>query len=620
MMALTRINNNITALRAIQNLNQTSEDMAGSLERLSSGVRISSAADDAAGLSISENLRTQITGVNQAIDNASTAINLTNTAEGALTETTACLQRIRTLAISAASTGTNDKEAIQSIQDEINSMIEEITRIGNDTQFADQNLLSGDYANSASFMGGTDLGVSVTSKPLNSTLSSGKHLLTVTQVTPGSETLSNGVDAVNNTGATAFTGSTFDTGDYDVVLTSVVAAKARVVSTNGSITTDGTTLATSGSTLNGLQIAGYTIDSADELRFTVVESDGTSTAVNLTVGSTSTVNDVVDAINTAIGSDTASYDDTTGQFVITAGTAGANTNLSITLSVDDAAGGAPYEQTLTNTVREAGSESTAVMTIGGGQAQNVTAGQTVTLYGPESDDSSQPQPQITLTLGAVLTEGTDVLSVVQQTYAASLDGGEEVTFQNGDQSVQLRTGDMMDTPIGESLTLDFGATIALGGDTTRTFVLSAVNNSIGFQVGSNGSQSVKVAFGDLRADKLGFTNKLQANGKAMTVNEINVTTVTGALEALAIVDEAISQVSNQRSSLGAFTNRLESTMSNLSVAAENLSTAESRIRDMDIAVETTRLTRDQILLEAGMSVLSQANLAPQKVLSLLQNM
>lgn len=619
MMALTRINNNITALKAIQNLSNTSEDLAQTLERLSSGVRISSAADDAAGLSISENLRTQIAGVNQAIDNASTAINLVNTAEGALAETTACLQRIRTLAVKAADTGNNDDSAIKAMQDEISSMIEEITRIGSDTQFASQNLISGDFANTASFVGGTNLGVSVAANPTNSTLSSGTHLLKVTQLTAGSETLSNGTDAVNNSGATAFTGSTFDTGSYDLVISSVVAAKARVVSTGGTITTNGVNAAASGSLLNGLQMDGYAIDAADELRFSVVESDGTSTAVNLTVGTTNTISDVVSAINTAIGSDSASYDETSGQFVITAGSAGVNSNLSISLSVDDGAGGAPYEQTLSNTVREAGSDASAVMTIGGGEAQIVTAGQTVTLYGLEPEDKAQVRPQITFTLGSTLTEGTDVVSVVQQSYSASLDGGEAVVFQNGDQNVLMLSGDEADTPIGERLTLDFGATIALGGTTARTFVISAVNNSLGFQIGANADQAVNVAFGDLRATNLGFTDELQANGKARTVAEIDVTTLAGANEALAIIDEALHQVGTQRSTLGAFTNRLESTMSNLAVAAENLTTAESRIRDMDIAVETTRYTRDQILMEAGMSVLSQANLAPQKVLSLLEN-
>ncbi len=615
MMALTRINNNISALNAIRNLNTTSRDLQVSLERLSSGLRINRAADDAAGLTISENLRSQINGLNQAIDNASTAINLVNTAEGALNETTARLQRIRTLAVQAANTGTNDSVALQAIQDEIRSSIEEITRIGNDTQFATRRLLNGQYTNSASIVGGTGLGIRIADEPTNSTLSTGNHFLAITRTTAGSETLSNGVDGVNNSGATGFTGSTFDSGTYDLVLANVVAAAARVVGTSGTISaTDATNL------LDGLSVDGYSIDQGDDLRFTIVQSDGTTVNANVVVGAANTINDVVSALNTAIGSDTVSYDATSGKFVVTAAAAGTNTNLSITLSVDDEAVGVPYEKTLANEVIVAGNDNTATMTFGGGPSQTVTAGQTVTVYGPAPTDPRQPSPQITFTLGSTITAGTDTVAIVAQSYTASLDGGSSVTFQNGDRNVRLRTGTSAGTPAGESLILDFDAVIDLGGGSSRTFIVSAENNSLNFQIGPNAGQNVKVAFGDMRAEKLGFTDETQPNGNARTVAGIDVTTLTGANEALAIIDEAIRQVDTQRSMLGAFTNRLEATIANLGVASENLTASESRIRDADIAVETTRFTRNQILLQAGISVLSQANTAPQNVLSLLQNL
>ena len=615
MMALTRINNNISALNAIRNLNTTSRDLQVSLERLSSGLRINRASDDAAGLTISENLRSQINGLNQAIDNASTAINLVNTAEGALNETTARLQRIRTLAVQAANTGTNDSVALQAIQDEIRSSIEEITRIGNDTQFATRRLLNGQHTNSASIVGGTGLGIRIADEPANSTLSTGDHFLEITQTTAGSETLSNGSDGVNNSGATGFTGSSFDTGDYDLVLANVVAAAARVVGTSGTISaTDATNL------LDGLSVDGYTIDQGDDLQFSIVQSDGTTVNANVVVGAANTINDVVSALNTAIGSDTVSYDATSGKFVVTAAATGTNSNLSITLSVDDGAGGVPYEKILANEVIVGGNENTATMTFGGGSSQAVTAGQTVTVYGPSPTDPRQSTPQITFTLGATITAGTDTVAIVAQSYTASLDGGNSVTFQNGDRNVRLRTGTITGIPAGETLILDFDASIDMGGGSTRTFIVAAVNNSLNFQIGANAGQNVKVAFGDMRAEKLGFTDETQPNGNARTVAGIDVTTLVGANEALAIIDEAVRQVDTQRSTLGAFTNRLEATIANLGVASENLTASESRIRDADIAVETTRFTRNQILMQAGISVLSQANAAPQNVLALLQNL
>ncbi|MCA9440271.1 MAG: hypothetical protein KC964_05640, partial [Candidatus Omnitrophica bacterium] len=194
---------------------------------------------------------------------------------------------------------------------------------------------------------------------------------------------------------------------------------------------------------------------------------------------------------------------------------------------------------------------------------------------------------------------------------------QSVAFQNGDKNIQFRSGTGGGFPSGETVTLDFDATINLGTGTSRTFVISAVNQSLNFQIGANAGQNVRVAFGDLSANNLGFTDETQPNGNTRVVSQINITSVTGANEAIAIVDEAIRQVNTQRSALGAFTNRLEATINNLGVAAENLTASESRIRDADIAFETTRFTRNQILIQSGISILGQANLLPQNVLSLL---
>lgn len=623
-MALTRINNNISAINSNRNLRATSADLQRSLERLSSGLRINRAADDAAGLTISENLRSQINGLNQAIDNSSTAINLVNTAEGALIETTNRLQRIRTLAIQAANTGTNDSVALQAIQDEIETSIAEITRIGSDTQFATRRLLNGEHANSAEIVGGTNLGVGVTAVPSNSTLSTGSHFLRVTRTVAGSETLSTGSDAVNNSGATALTGATFDSGTYELVLSNVRAAAARVVSTAGSIDNGSSTIPVATTNLIGQTFrsgAGgtFVLGTSDVISFTITQSDGTAVTSNFTVAAGGiNATGIVTQLNTAIGTDTVTYDATTGQFVVTGAAVGTNTNLSISYTIDNNGGGAPVEFSDTNNVRTAGNFNDAVLTFGGGPAVTVLAGQTVTALGPDPTDPREPQPEITFTLGATITEGTDLVTIVEQAYTGSLDGGQLVNFQNGDQNIRFRTGSAAGTPTGETISLDFDAIINLGGGTERNFVISAVSNALNFQIGANAGQNVKVSLGDLRANNLGFIDATQPNGNSRVVSQINVTTLTGANEALAIVDEAVRQVNTQRSALGAFTNRLEATIANLGVAAENLTASESRIRDADIALETTRFTRNQILVQAGVSILGQANLLPQNVLQLLQ--
>jgi flagellin len=136
------INHNLSALNTFNQLNKNSNLMNSSLEKLSSGYRINSAADDAAGLSISEKMRAQIRGLNKASDNSQTAISLIQTAEGGLEETDSILQRMRELATQAAN-GTNSDSELANIQDEISALTEAIDEIGNDTQFNNKNLLNG---------------------------------------------------------------------------------------------------------------------------------------------------------------------------------------------------------------------------------------------------------------------------------------------------------------------------------------------------------------------------------------------------------------------------------------------------------------------------------------------
>jgi len=140
-----RIANNIAALNSYRNLNKTDKAVSGSLEKLSSGFRINKAADDAAGLSVSENLRSQIGGLTVASRNAQDGVNVAQTADGALTETTAILQRMRDLAVQAANGGSQDTVAQGAANTEFGQLSSELTRIANTTKFGTQSLLSGSY-------------------------------------------------------------------------------------------------------------------------------------------------------------------------------------------------------------------------------------------------------------------------------------------------------------------------------------------------------------------------------------------------------------------------------------------------------------------------------------------
>ena len=166
-------------------------------------------------------------------------------------------------------------------------------------------------------------------------------------------------------------------------------------------------------------------------------------------------------------------------------------------------------------------------------------------------------------------------------------------------------------------TIDFdniiNVTKASGGeDTGTTVILSTVNRSMNFHIGAFSNQNFRMSIGDLRADNLGF-----GRGSGRTLTDLDVTSLTGANSALDIIDEALDQVNRTRSLMGAATNRLEATISNLSVSSENLSASESRLRDADIAVESSEFTRNQVLNQAATSVLAQANFTSQGFLALL---
>jgi len=149
------INNNIAALNSYRNLSTTQNDLSKSLEKLSSGLRINRAADDAAGLAISEGLRSQINGTKQAVRNAQDGISVVQTAEGALTETHSILQRMRTLSVQAANSGGLSADAKTNIQDEIGELTKELDRISATTEFNGTKLLDGSY--DASFQVGANV-------------------------------------------------------------------------------------------------------------------------------------------------------------------------------------------------------------------------------------------------------------------------------------------------------------------------------------------------------------------------------------------------------------------------------------------------------------------------------
>ena len=202
-MSISRINNNITALNAYTNLDRAGRRMTQSIERLSSGLRINRAGDDAAGMTIATRLKSQVRGLDRAMMNAEDGINLINVAESSMEEMTQRLDRIRVLAIQAANTGVNDIQARQAIQDEVFQSIDEIARIANTTQFGTNKLLNGTYGVTAEIKAGQDgaqnFGVRIDQGPGANTLASGTHFLNIIQTKKGYEQFLPGYDESTQT-------------------------------------------------------------------------------------------------------------------------------------------------------------------------------------------------------------------------------------------------------------------------------------------------------------------------------------------------------------------------------------------------------------------------------------
>jgi flagellin len=466
------INMNIASLNAQRNLNQSQSALQTSLQRLSSGLRINSAKDDAAGLAISERFTSQIRGLNQASRNANDAISLSQTAEGALGEITNNLQRIRELSVQSAN-ATNGGTDRAALQNEVSQLVSEIDRVASQTSFNGVKLLDGTFT-SQSFQVGANAGETISISSISSS-------------------------------RTTDLGASYSASVTGTATTAALAASD--ISING--VAIGAAVAGSGN--------GQSTDSAFAIAQAINASQNTVTA-------------------------TAASNVVSGIAIVTPAAYAANAIQVNGVNVGAIAlGGSP-----------------------GAQATNVAAafnlvsgasGVTATVFGAGSD-------QVRLTAA----DGRNI--VVAGTTAAA-------------------TG------------------IAAG--TTRSTVSLSSSGSAGITVAGTG-----VANAGLTAASTAST----LTGTA--VSGISVATLAGANTAMTSVDAALATVNSARATLGAYQNRFTSTIANIATTAENLTASRSRIQDADFAAESAQLTRGQILQQAGVAMLAQANALPNNVLSLLR--
>jgi flagellin len=458
------INTNISALTAQRNLSRAQGGLEKSIQRLSTGLRINGAVDDAAGLAISDRLTAQIRGLNQAVRNANDGVSALQTADGALNEVSSLLQRARELAVQSAN-DSNSASDRQSLNAEVANILSELDRLANTVQFNNRKLLDGTFQN-AQFQIGAN----------------------------ANQTVSFSIKSLQ--------------------------------------TTDMGAIVREGEAVSSTSLSGLTSSSAMTIN-----------GISVTIGAQDNIDDVIAAINnesadtgaTAVKNSQTIVTDTGFTALTTAGAASTLTinNVAISLSTGNA-----------------GSVSDFVETV------NAYSNQTgVTLS--------------TSSAGVVYTRSS---------------GGDIAISETGTSAV--------------------GNTVASTG--SRTF-------NAGFTLTVDLDRTLSVGSGGA-AGALGHSSSTNEENR---VSGLSIATVSGSNSALDTIDYALSQLNRVRGDIGALQNRFNSAISSLQVASENLQSARSRIVDADVAVETAQLTRNQILIQAGVSVLAQANQLPSVALSLL---
>jgi flagellin len=502
------INTNAMSLNAQRNLETSRGDLAQALQRLSSGLRINSAKDDAAGLAIASRMTTQINGLNTAQRNANDGVSLAQTTEGALQEVTNNLQRIRELAVQSAN-ATNSASDRTALDNEVQQRLAEIERIASQTTFNGQKTLDGTFG-TALFQVGANVG-----ETISINLAQGVKASQIGQI--ASQTSSTAVTTANLSGS-----GTIQVGSN--------ASKTIGLATQG--TSAGQSVGSAyakAAAVNSASVPGLTATATNNIEFAIAVTSGTASGDNYSL-----------RIN--------------GQDVFA--------------SYDQNANGVLTAQQITDAIN----------------GQTTTTGVTATLTGSN------------LRLSAA--DGRDI-----------------------------NIGQLLGGAAGGGITAGSGGSTTVNGVTYRDGVLAAaVTNASAYSTTSGvvngGTISLSasdniIVTGDGAIMGFASANVTIAKDTATLVSQ-NVQTVAAANTMIQRVDAALTSISSLRSALGAIQGRFESVVTSLQTASENLSSARSRIQDADFAAETAKLTRAQILQQAGTAILAQANSVPQSVLKLLQ--
>ena len=511
------INHNMNALNAHRNMNVNNTAAGKSMEKLSSGLRINRAGDDAAGLAISEKLRGQIRGLTQASRNASDGISMIQTAEGALNESQNILQRMRELSVQS-SNDTNTAADRESIQKEIEQLTEEIDRIGNNTEFNTQSLLKGDGSNKL-----------VASGAVVGVMTAGADRATVEAKME-----------VEVNKADVDTEAKFELNGQEI--------NVKVTSPGGNNGRD--------------EKNAVAKEMADKIQKEIDKNTELKGNYKVSV----TDNKVtIEAIKNG------KYEGSQGNISVVKA-AGATTTLKV--KGNDVGNTAIKEEGTTTAATAASVEvdfATVAAQVNDLIGKGITIGNSqIEFY--NAKDGAYSGDSIGVDINGI-TRGEDLVDAI---IAQAGDKIQDVDLSKDGNKLNIKS---METGSKSSVKVEDGAKNE-GFEAT-------------FQVGANSNQTISISIGDMRADALGVKN-------------VDLTTAEGSQNATATIQAAIEKVSTERAGLGQFKNRLEYTISNLDNTAENLTSAESRVRDVDMAKEMMTFSKNNILNQAAQAMIAQA--------------
>lgn len=546
-MAGMVVQHNLNAINANNKMNINVSGTKKATEKLSSGYQINRAGDNAAGLAISEKMRSQIRGLSQATKNANDGISLIQTAEGGLNETHSILQRMRELAVQSANGTYQDDTDREAIQLEVDALKSEIDRIASSTEYNGMKLLDGSLGEAAS---STEYGAK-----------------------------------------------------YGTVEGTHADLKGAVITSN----------------IKGVQISTTNGASGKGGENALWSADGKILTLNLVKNATYTQKDIDNLIANATQSKGAGQ---TG--------APADVTLKLANGVMTNANGADAGTKTTATVagvRATGSEDVKSLV---GDATNGAHGSSDTIkftantYGTAADTNMATQ----ITISTTVAPGKESVTVDPAAKGGAVDPTkitlnlatgknytnkdiENILKQAGyDYSVELTDAQATDGDADGNIYFNVSGTKAVtigAGAGVGKDAIPSTGKGLTFQIGANGveDQRVTLSVNDMSSSAIGVANA-------------DVSTQDAANKAIEMVDSAVKTVSMQRAGLGALQNRLEYTVNNLTTTNENLTAAESQIRDTDMATEMINYTKNNILQQASQAMLAQANQQPQAILQLLQ--